>query len=94
MTFTDWCFELDHLCVLHGLDKIVATGEYLSDDLREMFDDGYSPAEVLHEWRLENDSDTYGDDEIDDSWQDADTFTSIGWGTDEDYGYYGQGEEW
>ena len=24
----------------------------------------------------------------DDSWHDADTFTSIGWGTDEDYGHF------
>ena len=34
----------------------------------------------------------------DDSWHDADTFTSIGWGTDEDYGdfggHYDMGGDW
>ena len=32
----------------------------------------------------------------DDSWHDADTYTSIGWGTDEDYGYFGDdmGGDW
>ncbi len=29
-------------------------------------------------------------DSEDDTWADADTLTSIGWGTDEDYGYYGE----
>ena len=29
-------------------------------------------------------------DSEDDTWSDADTLTSIGWGTDEDYGYYGE----
>ena len=29
----------------------------------------------------------------DDSWHDADTYTSIGWGTDEDYGHYGYDED-
>lgn len=28
-------------------------------------------------------------DSEDDSWDDADSLVSIGWGTDEDYGYYG-----
>jgi len=29
-------------------------------------------------------------DSEDDTWADADTLTSIGWGTDEDYGYFGE----
>ena len=28
--------------------------------------------------------------EEDDVWADADTLASAGWGTDEDYGYYGE----
>ena len=28
-------------------------------------------------------------DSEDDSWDDADSLIGIGWGTDEDYGYYG-----
>jgi len=28
--------------------------------------------------------------EADDSWMDADALASAGWGTDEDYGYYGE----
>ena len=30
------------------------------------------------------------DDTEDDSWDDADSLVSIGWGTDEDYGYFGE----
>jgi hypothetical protein len=32
-------------------------------------------------------------DEDDGDWMDADALASAGWGTDEDYGYYG-GDEW
>ena len=38
-----------------------------------------------------DDEDNY--DCEDDSWHDADTYTSIGWGTDEDYGHYGYDED-
>ena len=39
----------------------------------------------------ETDPDNYDPDPDceDDTWQDADTYTSIGWGTDEDYGHFG-----
>ena len=41
--------------------------------------------------------DPFGDEDGDNGWTDADydadTFASAGWGTDEDYGYYG-GDEW
>ena len=40
----------------------------------------------------------YGDEEYDgfrdDVEADADTLASAGWGTDEDYGYYGENEDW
>lgn len=32
------------------------------------------------------------DDDLSDAEADAMTFASAGWGTDEDYGYYGEGE--
>jgi len=39
-----------------------------------------------------------GDDDDDDGYTDAeadaDTLASAGWGTDEDYGYYGGGDDW
>ena len=38
-----------------------------------------------------DDEDNY--DREDDSWHDADTYTSIGWGTDEDYGHFGYDED-
>ena len=31
--------------------------------------------------------------EQDGNWMDGDALASVGWGTDEDYGYYG-GEDW
>jgi hypothetical protein len=39
----------------------------------------------------DSDPDNYDPDPDceDDTWADADTYTSIGWGTDEDYGYFG-----
>lgn len=30
----------------------------------------------------------------DDVWADADTLASAGWGTDEDYGFYGAEDSW
>jgi len=37
---------------------------------------------------------TLDDPSEDDSWDDADTFTSIGWGIDEDYGLFEEQENW
>lgn len=31
--------------------------------------------------------------EEDGDWMDGDALTSVGWGTDEDYGYFGEWEE-
>lgn len=41
----------------------------------------------------EEDNYDYCDDCMDDAEADADTFRSCGWGTDEDYGYYGGDED-
>lgn len=38
----------------------------------------------------EDDSEGEEEDSLDDSWYDSDTLASAGWGTDEDYGYYGE----
>lgn len=40
-----------------------------------------------------SDEDNYCDDYMDVE-ADADTFKSCGWGTDEDYGYYGECDEY
>lgn len=34
------------------------------------------------------------EDNLSDAEADAETFASAGWGTDEDYGYYGGGDDW
>ena len=49
-------------------------------------DDGYR--DINDDPSLDSDDESNYDTE-DDSWADSDTFTSIGWGTDEDYNYYG-----
>jgi len=51
---------------------------------------GWEPVE------LDDDPDVYTLDELseDDSWDDADSFTSIGWGEDEAYGLFDDGGEW
>tara|TARA_R110002020_G_scaffold472197_1_gene699951 strand:+ start:805 stop:1017 length:213 start_codon:yes stop_codon:yes gene_type:complete len=36
----------------------------------------------------------YEPEEVDDSYWDQDTFTSIGWGTDEDYHCFGEDSLW
>ena len=57
-----------------------------------------TPEDPTMEWNGEypgqDDPSNYDDcgddyDCEDDSWHDADTFTSIGWGMDEDYGHFG-----
>jgi hypothetical protein len=47
------------------------------------------------ELELDNEIDPAEDYEYEDDgdWMDADALASAGWGTDEDYGYYG-GDEW
>lgn len=35
------------------------------------------------------DNDMFDDFEVDDMYDDGDALASAGWGTDEDYGYYG-----
>jgi len=42
-------------------------------------------------WSVEEVSDYFGESsEPDGDWMDADALASAGWGTDEDYGYYGE----
>jgi len=49
--------------------------------------------EYLNDSLIWGDSDGWYSDESEDNWTDAeadaDTLASAGWGTDEDYGYYG-----
>ena len=47
-------------------------------------------AEVEYRDHIEQPDPEENYDSEDDTWSDADTLTSIGWGTDEDYGYYGE----
>jgi hypothetical protein len=49
----------------------------------------------MREWDERNgityeDGEEYEYSEPDDSWMDGDALASAGWGTDEDYGYYGE----
>ena len=46
--------------------------------------------EILSELDFGDKEDDEGYSEADDSWMDADALASAGWGTDEDYGYYGE----
>lgn len=45
------------------------------------------------DWEDEFESGDYEYEGDDGDWMDADALASAGWGTDEDYGYYG-GDEW
>lgn len=63
-------------------------------------DDGYR--DIHDDPSLDADDESNYDCE-DDSWHDAESFASAGWGTDEDYGYYGhdldgylggEGDDW
>tara|TARA_R110000744_G_C19205683_1_gene545485 strand:- start:358 stop:651 length:294 start_codon:yes stop_codon:yes gene_type:complete len=65
------------------------------------FDDNFNidlPGEIedLHDENCEWEPVLLPDDdsEPDICWNDADSFTSIGWGTDEDYGCFDDGGEW
>lgn len=52
-----------------------------------------TPEEIVE---IENDDLEESEDfyEEDGDWMDADALASAGFGTDEDYGYYGGGEDW
>jgi hypothetical protein len=70
----------------------------------EMFDEPEYEDDGLYDMEDEPDREFYRDE--DGEWQedephdmtdveaDADTLRNCGWGTDEDYGYYGEGDEW
>lgn len=47
-----------------------------------------------HDGECMNDWGHGDDDHLTDVEADAMTFVSVGWGTDEDYGYYGQEDAW
>lgn len=57
---------------------------------RTAYDDyGFGPYDGPTPYDDYEDDDGYTDAEAD-----ADTLASAGWGTDEDYGYYGGGDDW
>lgn len=62
------------------------------EDRNEMFD---SYEEIDERWGQWDDDDEPGDepDGMTDVEADADTLRNCGWGTDEDYGYFGCGED-
>ena len=82
--------------------KVVMTLEYEveADNEADAEQQGYKWQEYLHHYdgldsiEVEevSDEEEDGDNEPDGSWMDADALASAGWGTDEDYGYYGGDE--
>ena len=60
----------------------------LDAEMREWVD--ANAPEILSELDFGDMEDDEGYSEADDSWMDADALASAGWGTDEDYGYYGE----
>lgn len=83
------------------LDEVVST---TTGTTGTMYDEEYDECGTAHyeydeeydeyddEHRLENDYDDERDPFRDDVEADADVLRSCGWGTDEDYGYYGEDE--
>jgi hypothetical protein len=71
------------------------TGEYDMDPRNNIPQNGIPFSDEHLDWEDEFESEDFdyeyeGDDG---DWMDADALASAGWGTDEDYGYYG-GDEW
>lgn len=80
--------EYDIEPVFHYVDEDVPSIH--DDDYDE--DDNYPKADGGEDDEDETDiHDDYSDDDMDGDAGSA--FASIGWGTDEDYGYYGGGDE-
>lgn len=67
------------------------------EDRLSGYDGGPVPADSYFEaydpdaWADEDEDD---DDGMTDAEADADVLASAGWGTDEDYGYFGGGDDW
>jgi len=82
--------------------KVVMTLEYEveADNEADAEEMGYKWQDYLHHYdgldSIEvsevSDEDEDGDNEPDGDWMDGDALASAGWGTDEDYGYYGGDE--
>jgi hypothetical protein len=80
-----------------GEYDMTPSNDYLEDLITEEELAAELDAE-MREWDERNgityedgeDGEEYEYSEPDDSWMDADALASAGWGTDEDYGYYGE----
>jgi len=92
MSHPDPCFDPDNsyedddMIVEHDPSDILFA-EYLYDDHDDFYGDDLDGDELIDQW---DDADHY-DDSMDGDHDSA--MTSCGWGTDEDYGYFGENDD-
>jgi len=73
--------------VIFEIENLLIDGEYSFAEIAKMFNISVGDIETIQEQMIENELEDSMDDSMDGDFDSA--MTSAGFGTDEDYGYYG-----